>query len=62
MSSWEFTHWRAHFRLEPAGFHVENWRAGMIAATVANVGLRLSGSKRVKPDDFYPITRPRSRE
>lgn len=47
---WE---WIAFFGLEPFGCEVDNWRAGMIAATIANA----APSKRrrtFKPKDFMP--------
>jgi hypothetical protein len=59
MTSAEFCRWRAFFRLEPAGFQMDNWRAGMIAATFANVTLQTRGRKRFAPDDFYPQIRSR---
>ena len=59
MSSAEFTYWRAHFRIEPVGFHMDNWRAGMIASTVANAVLKPKGQKKFTPDDFAPQIRAR---
>jgi len=49
ITSREFTWLRAFTNLEPFGFEVENYRAGVIASTVA----RAHGAK-VKPSDFYP--------
>jgi hypothetical protein len=66
MSSTEFTDWCAYMRLEPFGYEVENWRAGMIAAAVCNTLIRSTGvgSKRQKllhPSDFYPPTKGASK-
>jgi hypothetical protein len=40
-------------RVEPFGFEIENWRAGMIAATVSN-SRRSKRGKALQPADFYP--------
>lgn len=39
----------AFANLEPCGFEIENFRAGVVASTVASV----HGNK-TKPKDFYP--------
>lgn len=54
MSSEEFTDWVAYAAVEPFGFEVENFRAGAIASTVANVAPRKRGTRALKPSDFYP--------
>lgn len=56
ISSAQFTAICAYLRVEPRGYEIENWRAGMIAATVANVAPRKRGAKPLKPQDFYPNT------
>lgn len=50
---WE---WIALFGLEPFGYEVENWRVGMVAATIANAAP--SKRRRVfRPKDFMPQER-----
>lgn len=47
-------------RIEPFGFEIENWRAGMIAAAVCNQVARTVPTrpgkrpKTLQPVDFYP--------
>ena len=55
MSSRELSEWMAFFSLEPWGTEVEDWRAAMIAATVAN-GYRDPKRRRkpYEPKDFMP--------
>ena len=45
--------WWYHYQDEPFGWDMDNFRSGMIAATVANY----SGAckKAVAPSDFYPV-------
>ena len=52
MTSVEFTDWCAFYSLEPWGFDSDNWRMGVIGATVANYSGRVK--KAVKPSDFFP--------
>jgi hypothetical protein len=42
-----------HWQLEPWGPMADAWRAGVVAATVANCTPRKRGSKALKPGDFY---------
>lgn len=51
-------------RIEPFGFEIENWRAGMVAAAVCNELIRTRGvprgkprPKTLQPADFYPPLR-----
>lgn len=65
ISSGEFTEWMAFHALEPFGPDAESWRAGMIAATMAN--LQRDTKKRpqpFEPDDFMPAapTTPEERQ
>src|SRR5690606_27802860 len=59
MSSRELSEWMAFFSLEPWGTEVEDWRAAMIAATVAN-GYRDPKRRRkpYEPKDFMPRYEP----
>ncbi len=50
MSSEEFTEWIAFFTLEPFGSEVENWRAALPTAMIANT---VRDSKK-KPQPFQP--------
>jgi hypothetical protein len=59
MSSAEFTDWCAYYSLEPWGYEAENWRMGMVAATVANAAGR---KKPLKPSDFLPRSPLRQRQ
>lgn len=53
MTSAEYAEWLAYDRLEPMTEERADWRAGMIAATLANV-YREKGAEPLKPDDFMP--------
>lgn len=55
ITSAQFTEIAAYLRKEPRGYHMDNWRAGMVAATIANVTPRKKGSRPLKPQDFYPV-------
>ena len=55
IDSRELAEWAAYFELEPWGTEVEDWRAGLIASTVANVNR--DPKKQKKPyevSDFMP--------
>jgi len=43
----------AYFSIEPFGEHAAYWRAGLIAATIANVN-RGKRQRALKPEDFMP--------
>ena len=55
IDSHELTEWAAYFNLEPWGTETDDWRAGMVASTIANVN---RDSKRQRkpfvPQDFMP--------
>lgn len=53
ISSSEITEWQAFYKIHPFGPRMENWRAGLIAATIVNAN-RGKGSKVMKPEDFIP--------
>ncbi len=62
MSAQEFAEWMAFFEMEPWGYDMENWRFGMLAATMAN--LHRDPKKRRKPyrpEDFMPKSRREKR-
>jgi len=50
----EMEDWQAFFSLEPWGFRVENHRAGVITATLANFIGRLTEHNALKPSDIFP--------
>lgn len=45
--------WIAYEQIEPSGFEMENWRAGMIASTIANTAGKVLRSS-TSPRDFMP--------
>ena len=55
IDSRELTEWAVFFSLEPWGTEVEDWRAGLIAATIAN-SYRDPKRRRkpYEPSDFMP--------
>lgn len=53
LDSAEFVEWQAFERLEPFGAWAEDYRAGLIAATLANIH-RAQGSGTVSPMTFFP--------
>ena len=55
VSSRELAEWMAFFELEPWGTEVEDWRAGLIASTVANANRDQKRRRRpYEPQDFMP--------
>ena len=55
ISSRELTEWMAFFSLEPWGSEVEDWRAGLIASTIANVNRDPKKRRKpYEPSDFMP--------
>lgn len=53
MTHSELVDWMAYYKLEPFGPDADNWRAGLVSATVANVN-RGKNRKAYKPTDFMP--------
>jgi len=47
-----FTQLCAYLRKEPRGYDMDNWRAGLVASTVANASGRYQ--RKLKPSDFNP--------
>lgn len=55
IDSRELSEWMAYFSLEPWGTEVEDWRAGLVASTVANVNRDEKKRKKpFEPKDFIP--------
>lgn len=55
ISSAEFTAWLAFFELEPWGYEIDNWRAGMICASTANTAGPKPGTRKPwTAADFMP--------
>ncbi len=55
IDSRELTEWAVFFSLEPWGTEVEDWRAGLIAATIANVNRDPKQRRQpYEPSDFMP--------
>ncbi len=52
----DLTRLMAYLRKEPHGYEIDNFRAGVVAATVANVAPRKKGQRPLTPKDFYPVT------
>lgn len=53
MTATELAEWDAFLALEPWGAEAADHRAGVIAATIANVNRR-KGSAPFQPSDFFP--------
>lgn len=53
MSARTFVEWQAYCSIEPFGPVADYWRAGMIAAMIANVN-RKKNQPPYKPEDFMP--------
>lgn len=61
MTHAEFVDWCAYYGIEPWGGDAENWRAGVISATVANYAGRSRKRADAKPSDFMPKSNRRKR-
>lgn len=57
VDSHELSEWMAFYSIEPFGGEREDWRAGKIAATIANVHRR-KGQRAFTPDDIIPRIKP----
>lgn len=55
LSSAEFAEWMAYYSLEPFGEARDDYRAGLIAATVANCAGAGKKNKPLQPTDFIHI-------
>lgn len=53
MSHLELVGWMAYSKLEPFGYHIENWRMAMICACVSNLFLG-KGKPARQPAEFMP--------
>lgn len=60
MTASQLTEWAAYASLEPWGTDVDDQRAGVIAATVANMaGKVLPKGKELSPGDLFPDRLPK---
>lgn len=60
IDSQELTEWAAYFGLEPWGTEVEDWRAGLIASTIANANRDPKKRREAyQPQDFMPKREPK---
>ena len=60
ISSRELAEWMAYYSIEPFGEQREDYRAGLVAATVANCAGAGKKNKALQPADFIPIyTQPK---
>lgn len=60
MSARELSEWMAYYAIEPFGEQREDYRAGLLAATVANCAGAGKKGKALQPTDFIPIyTQPK---
>ena len=55
MSARELTEWMIYYGLEPFGDTQDDFRAGLICSTIANVNGGGKGGKALKPTDFIKI-------
>lgn len=63
VDSRELTEWAAYFSLEPWGTEVEDWRAGLIASTIANANRDPKRQRQpFQPKDFMPQREPQQVE
>lgn len=51
----ELNEWMAFFHMEPFGSVREDYRAGLIAATLVNVNGGRKGGKASQPSDFFDL-------
>lgn len=63
IDSRELSEWSAYFGLEPWGTEVEDWRAGLVASTIANANRDPKRQKKpYQPKDFMPQRVPPKEE
>ena len=55
IESSELLEWMVFFGLEPWGSVREDYRAGLITATLVNVNGGKKGGKPAQPDDFFTL-------
>lgn len=53
LSSRQLAEWWEYYGMEPFGWVADNWRAGLVASTIANVN-RGKSRRAFKPTDFMP--------
>lgn len=54
LPSSDLRNWRQFFAAEPAGFHVDNRRAGHTTAVLINFLARIKKEHRLQADDIFP--------
>ncbi|MCK9326632.1 MAG: hypothetical protein M0P69_14170 [Bacteroidales bacterium] len=55
IDSRELSEWISYYEMEPWGTDVEDWRAGMVASTIANVNRDPKKQRKpYTPKDFMP--------
>lgn len=59
LTSREYEQWIAFYEVEPFGFDMQNARAGMVAATMANIWKNEKNKKTYSWYDFFPQSKPR---
>ena len=62
MSGRQLAEWQAYWQVEPFGAPAEFWRAGMLAALLANVNRSKKTDRVMKPDDYMPSSFTASEE
>lgn len=54
MPASELDRWLYFFSIEPAGPRADNWRMGVVTASVMNAICNLKRSEALKPSDIFP--------
>lgn len=63
IDSRELTEWAAYFGLEPWGTEVDDWRAGLVASTIANANRDPKQRREpYQPKDFMPDREPKPKQ
>ena len=54
LSSTDYDRWMYFFSIEPAGHIADNWRAGVMTASIVNAVAQLKSHEALKPSDIFP--------
>jgi len=54
LSSTDYDQWMYFFSIEPAGHIADNWRAGVMTASIVNAVAQLKSHEALKPSDIFP--------